>query len=62
MSLLFLSMVCGSKSNMLAAWGCLGLIVIIVALIPTAVQFLEPYRLIDRLAKLITGYNYEKDN
>jgi hypothetical protein len=57
MSLLFLSMVCGSKSNMLAALGCLGLIVIIVALIPTTIQFLEPYHPIDKLAKLITRYN-----
>ena len=62
MSLLILSMVCGSKSNMIAAWGCMGLDIILVALIPTIVELLEPYRPIDKLAKLITGYNYEKDN
>lgn len=57
MFLLILSIVCSSKSNMVAAWGCLGLIVIIVALIPTICKLLEPHHPIDKLAKLITGYN-----
>ena len=57
MSLLILSIVCGSKSNMLAAWGCIGLDIILVALIPTIGELLESYHPIDKLAKLITGYN-----
>jgi hypothetical protein len=57
MSLLILSIVCGSKSNMVGAWSCIGSVIVIIALIPTIAGLLEPYHPIDKLAKLITGYN-----
>lgn len=56
--LLCLSTVCIiNKSGIVASLGCLGLIGIFISIIITIIQFLEPYHPIDKLAKLITGYN-----
>ena len=52
--LLVLSIVCSSK---VVAWGCIGLDIVLIALIPTIGKLLESYHLIDKLAKLMTGYN-----
>jgi hypothetical protein len=42
---------------MIGAWSCIGLIIVLMALIPIIDKYLEPYHPIDKLAKLITGYN-----
>ena len=52
--LLVLSIVCSSK---IVALGCIGLDIVLIALIPTIGKLLESYCPIDKLAKLITGYN-----
>lgn len=52
-----LSAVCVNMSDIVASCSCVGLTVIFVSIIITINEFLDPYHLIDKLAKLITGYN-----
>jgi hypothetical protein len=42
---------------MIGAWSCIGSIIVLIVLISIINKHLEPYHPIDKLAKLITGYN-----